>query len=46
MKLTKQELKYQAQQQLQAKFRCQSVSFWDRCATRIDITQLLKKVIK
>lgn len=49
MKQSKQELKYQARQQLQAKFRPQECSdnnynyYW---SNKVDVTQLLKKVVK
>jgi len=46
LKLTKQELKYQAKQQLSAKFRSQSVDWWSNINNKIDITQLLKRVVK
>ena len=49
MKQTKQELKYQAKQQLTAKFRpqvnCESgFSYFYR--NKVDVTQLLKKVVR
>lgn len=50
MKLSKQDQKYQATQQLTAKFRpqCNNINgfrygFW---TNEVDVTQLLKKVVK
>jgi len=43
MKKTKQELKYQASQQLTAKFACTNGFWWN---DKADISQLLKKVVR
>jgi len=48
MKQSKQELKYQARQQLIEKFKPQDSGSYNRCwpYAPVDVTQLLKKVVR
>jgi len=47
MNQSKQDLKYQATQQLTAKFRPQNNKGYDYCfGLKVDITELLKKVVR